>query len=85
MRSERLTGKPEVTGSAETTDMQASNRQKLLYFAGANISIIATMIYLHHTGELPERNMPIVAAVSVVAGNGILLYRLRPRNPGKNR
>ena len=53
----------------------------MLYFAAANVSIIATMIYPHHTGELPERIMPIVAAVSVVAGNGILLYRLRPRNP----
>jgi hypothetical protein len=60
--------------------MQPSRGQKLLYFATANIAIIATMFYLHHTGQLPERLMPLVAGVSVLFINGILLYKLGARS-----
>jgi hypothetical protein len=51
--------------------------RKILLLAVSNATIVGTLFYLRYTGELARKNLPLVAAISFVLLNALLLVRLR--------
>jgi len=51
-----------------------------LIILSVNIAIVLTLLYSVHEGELSHANIPVVALISIIAMNGLVVAMLMKRS-----